>query len=324
MKFRTHLHHNDPALVAIGEQSIAPIVDRRLHWFALYTYWRTLPITIGLVTLFALLPGVIALMIVTGFGLFYGFGEELPSFLRDTVLQDAIDYELQGAGPIIDQLRHNRYHPELTIILALVAVSWIVVRSLQWRTTTYGIDDEHVWIKGGLYWTWERRLPIGRVQALELRASWLDRLLDLRAVEFFSGSPDRNVATIRLAAIPTRVAMQIQEIMLAATHAMLHYATGELELQRDRVQLASISTAQLIAAGITSFEIKLSFVGAIAAFHLFSKSFLKEWRNDLIHWFVNTIERKHALADLVDFTLVLLFVFWVLSIITFVTTFSRF
>ena len=90
------------------------------------------------------------------------------------------------------------------------------------------------------------------------------------------------------------------------------------------MQLASITTWQLIAAGITSFEIRLSFVGAIAAFHIFSKSFLKTWRNDLIDWFVTTIERKHALADLVDFTIVLLLMFWVLSIITFVTTFSRF
>ena len=324
MSLRTHLHHNDPALVAVDEDAVQPIVDRPLHWFALYTFWKTLPITIGLVTLFSLLPGVIALAIVIGFGLFYEFGEQLPSFLRDTVLQDAIDYELQGAGPILDQLRHNRYHPELTIILLLVAVGWLTVRTLQWRSTTYGVDNEHVWIKGGLYWKWERRLPIRWVQSLELKASWLDRILDLRAVEIVSGSPDRNAATIQLAAIPTRDAIQIQEIMLGATHANLDDTYPELEAQRERVQLASISTGQLIAAGITSFEIKLSFVGAIAAFHLFSKSYLKEWRNDLIDWFVSTIERKHAFADLVDFTLVLLFLFWVLSIVTFVATFSRF
>src|SRR5688572_6006776 len=138
MSLRTHLHHNDPALVAVDENAVDPIVNRPLHWFALYTFWKTLPITIGLVTLFSLLPGVIALAIVIGFGLFYELGAELPSFLQDTVLQDAIEYELQGAGPILDQLRHNRYHPELTIILALVAASWIAVRTLQWRSTTYG------------------------------------------------------------------------------------------------------------------------------------------------------------------------------------------
>ena len=99
---------------------------------------------------------------------------------------------------------------------------------------------------------------------------------------------------------------------------------AELEQERDEVQVASISTGQLFAAGITSFEIRLSFVGAIAAFHLFSKSFLKTWRNDAIHWFVSTIERKHAFADLVDFTLLLLLIFWGLSILTFVATFSRF
>lgn len=322
MTFRSHLHRSDPALEALD--TVEPIVDRRLHWFGLYTYWKTLPITIGLVTLFSLLPGVIALTLVTGFGLFYEFGAELPFFLRDTVLQDAIDYELQGAGPLIDQLRHNRYHPELTIILVLIAAAWIAVRTLQWRSTTYGVDDEHIWIKGGLYWTWERRLPMARVQSLELRATWLDRLLDLRSVEVVSASPERNVATIRLAAIPTRDAIQIQEIMLGATHALLDDAYGDMDAQRERVQLASISTFQLFAAGITSFEIKLSFVGAIAAFHLFSKSYLKEWRNDLIDWFVTTIEQRHALADLVDFTLALLLIFWVLSVITFVTTFSRF
>ncbi len=324
MRLREHLHRKDPVLAEDDPDPVEPIVDRRLHWFALYTYWKTLPITIGIVTLISLLPGVLAVLIVTGFGLFYEFGDQLPSFLKDTVLQDAIDYELQGAGPILDQLQHNRYHPELTIILALIAVAWIVVRTLQWRSTVYGVDSEHIWIGGGLYWKWERRLPIERVQSLELRANWLDRILDLRAVEFVSASPDHNAATVTLAAIPTRDAIQIQKIVLGATHADLADTYGELEEQRDRVQLASISTGQLIAAGITSFEIKMSFVGALAAFHIFSKSFLKEWRNDLIHWFVNTVEQRHAFADMVDFTLLLLTIFWILSIITFVATFSRF
>ncbi|MEZ4507810.1 MAG: PH domain-containing protein [Thermomicrobiales bacterium] len=306
------------------ETPLDPIVDRPLHWFSLYTYWKTLPITIGLVTLFTLLPGVIALILVIGFGLFYEYGEELPSFLRDTVLQDIVDYEMQGAGPIIDQLRHNRYHPELTIIIGLVALTWFVVRTLQWHRTRYGVDNENIWIQGGIFWKWERRLPMARVQSLELSSSWLDRILDLRSVEFVSGAPDRAEASIRLAAIPTAEAIQIQRIMLGATHTILTDGFAELAQEREQVQLASITTGQLIAAGITSFEIRLSFVGAIAAFHLFSKSFLKEWRNDLIHWFVNTIEQKHALADLVDFTLLLLLVFWLLSIVTFVTTFSRF
>lgn len=324
MKLENYLHRSDPVLVAGDGVPVEPIVDRPLHWFALYTYWKTLPITIGLVTLFSLLPGVIALTIVIGFGLFYEFGDELPAFLRDTVLQDVIDYELQGAGPLLDQIRHNRYHPELSIVLGLVAVCWIVVRALQWRSTVYGVDSEHIWIKGGLYWKWERRLPMERVQSLELRASWLDRLLDLRAIEVVSGTPDRDVATIRLDAIPTREAIQIQQIMLGATHTMLGDVYGELESKRERLHLADISTGQLIAAGITSFEIKLSFVGALAVFHLCSKSFLKEWRNDLIHWFVNTIEQRHAFADVVDFTLLLLTLFWLLSIATFVATFSRF
>lgn len=324
MRLRAHLRRTEPRVVSADNDAVEPLVDRPLHWFSLYTYWKTLPITIGIVTLFSLLPGVIALLIVTGFGLFYEFGEQLPSFLRDTVLQDMIDYELQGMGPIIDQLRHNRYHPELTIFIGLVAVTWIAARTMQWRKTAYGVDEDHIWIKGGLYWKWERRLPMERVQSLELSASWLDRVLDLRAVEFVSASPDKSAATIRLAAVPTLEAIQIQRIVLGATQAIMADNFAELNHEREQVQVASISTGQLIAAGITSFEIKLSFVGAIAAFHLFSKSYLKEWRNDLIHWFVNTIEQRHAFADLVDFTLVLLSIFWVLSVITFVTTFSRF
>lgn len=324
MKPRGPLPGQPSERVDAEQPSDEPIVDQPLHWFALYTYWKTLPITIGLVTLISLLPGVIALLVVTGFGLFYEFGEELPSFLRDTVLQDAIDYELQGAGPLLDQLRHNRYHPELTIILGLIALTWVVVRTLEWRSTRYGVDHDHVWITGGLFWKWERRLPMERIQSLELRANWLDRLLDLRAVEFVSGAPDRNAATVRLAAIPTRDAEQIQRIVLGATRDILSERSDELESRPERVQLANITTAQLFAAGITSFEIKLSFVGALAAFHLFSKSYLKEWRNELIHWFVTTVERKHAFADLVDFTVLLLFLFWILSIVTFVATFSRF
>ncbi|MCA9858920.1 MAG: PH domain-containing protein [Thermomicrobiales bacterium] len=314
----------EPPLIDPHAPPAEPIVDRPLHWFSLYTFWKTLPITIGLVTLVSLLPGVIALLIIIAFGLFYEFGEELPFFLKETVLQDVIDYELQGFGPIYDQLRANRYHLELMIVIGLIAASWIVVRTLQWKRTTYGIDREHIWIKGGLYWKWERRLPMARVQTLELRANWLDRLLDLRSVEFVSGTPDRSVATIRLAAVPTREAVQIQRIMLDATTGLLGEDYSVFLQHRESVQLAEISTRQLFAAGITSFEIRLSFVGAIAAFHLFSKSVLKEWRNDLIHWFVNTIEQRHAFADLVDFTLLLALMFWLLSVLTFVATFSRF
>ena len=186
-----------------------------MHWFALYTYWKTLPITIGLVTLISLLPGVLAVLIVTGFGLFYEFGDNLPAFLRHTVFEELVDYELQGAGPIVDQLRHNRYHPELTIIIGLIAVTWIVVRTLQWRTTAYGVDYEHIWIHGGLYWKWERRLPMERVTSLELTATWLDRVLNLRSVEFTSNTPEKAIATVRLAAIPTLEAIQIQRIVLS-------------------------------------------------------------------------------------------------------------
>jgi uncharacterized membrane protein YdbT with pleckstrin-like domain len=159
---------------------------------------------------------------------------------------------------------------------------------------------------------------------LELAATWLDRVLDLRSVEVTSGAPEHGVATIHLAAVPTREAIQIQRIMLGATQGLAPDRSTSGDDRREEIQLASISTSQLFAAGITSFELRLSFVGAIAVFHLFSKSYLKEWRNDVIHWFVTTIERKHAFADLVDATLLLLFVFWVLSILTFVATFSRF
>ncbi len=324
MPLRDYLRRTEPSLIGIDSGPVDPIIDRRLHWFSLYTFWKTLPITIGLVTLISLLPGVLAVLIVTGFGLFYEYGDNLPSFLRHTVFEEIVDYELQGSGPILDQLRHNRYHPELTIIVGIVAVAWVVVRALQWRSTTYGIDYEHIWIQGGLYWKWERRLPMERVTSLELTANWLHRVLNLRAVEFTSNTPEKAIATIRLAAIPTLEAIQIQRIVLSATRApgLQHFA--ELEQERNEVRVASISTGQLLAAGITSFEIRLSFVGAIAAFHLFSKSFLKTWRNDAIHWFISTIERRHAFADLVDFTLLLLLIFWVLSIITFVATFSRF
>lgn len=324
MRIRNYLQRTEPSIVPGDHEHIEPIVDHKLHWFALYTYWKTLPITIGLVTLISLLPGVLAVLIITGFGLFYEVGDELPSFLRHTVLQEIINYELQGSGPIIDQLRHNRHHPELTVIIAFVAVTWIVARTLEWRSTRYGVDSEHIWISGGLYWKWQRRLPIDRVTSLELTASWLDRVLDLRAVEFTSNTPEKGIATIRLAAIPTAEAIHIHHIMLEATKAADLEGFAELDQEHGEVQLASISTGQLIAAGITSFEIKLSFVGAIAAFHLFSKSFLKTWRNEAINWFVDTIEQKHAFADLVDFTVLLLLVFWVLSIITFVATFSRF
>lgn len=324
MSLQSLLNRSQPPLLESDGPTPEPIADQRLHWFALYTYWKTLPITIGLVTLISLLPGIVALLLVTGFGLFYEFGEELPSFLKDTVLQDIIDYELQGAGPFLRQLRHNRYHPELTIILGAVAVTWIVLRTLEWRSTRYGVDSQHFWIRGGVFWKWERRLPMERLQSIELRANLLHRLLDLRTVEVTSSSPEKGAATIQLAAIPAAEAMRIQRIVLDAASMATDERYAALEEDRTETQLADISTGQLLAAGITSFEIRLSFVGAIAAFHLFSKSFLKTWRNEAIHWFISTIERKHAFADLVDATLLLLVVIWVLSIITFMTTFSRF
>ena len=92
MKLRSYLRHTDPSLISTDGDSVEPIDNRKLHWFSLYTFWKTLPITVGLVTLISLLPGVVALLTVIGFGLFYEEGDNLPGFLRHTVLQDLIDY----------------------------------------------------------------------------------------------------------------------------------------------------------------------------------------------------------------------------------------
>ena len=65
----------EPPLIDPHAPPAEPIVDRPLHWFSLYTFWKTLPITIGLVTLVSLLPGVIALLIIIAFGLFGIFAD---------------------------------------------------------------------------------------------------------------------------------------------------------------------------------------------------------------------------------------------------------
>ena len=48
-----------------------------------------------------------------------------------------------------------------------------------------------------------------RVQTLNpLQATWLDRLLDLRGIEVTRAQPEKNLATIRLAAVPTVVSQR--------------------------------------------------------------------------------------------------------------------
>ena len=101
----------------------------------------------------------------------------------------------------------------VVVVLGLVVlVSWI-----SWRATKYHLDQSAFYLRSGVVFRQNRRVPLNRVQSVDINQPLLARIFGLAAVRIESaGGADSNV---ELSFVPNRVAKQLrEEILHRAAH----------------------------------------------------------------------------------------------------------
>ena len=81
----------------------------------------------------------------------------------------------------------NAYVPHLRTILTLgilaIALLWLIVVWIRWKSTTYTLTDQRIKIETGVFGRQEKIIPIDRVQDCTTRVSLFGRMLGYGRVE---------------------------------------------------------------------------------------------------------------------------------------------
>lgn len=305
------------------------VAPRRLSKITLFWYLKSLPErSVGAILL--LIPIVIGSVLALGLLIDWGVHR---IFSQDQI-EKALDYDLES----IDEQTIQRWieSPAVTdwlaglstwvivvpvVTVVGVVVGYFVMRILQWRRIRFGIDDGVIWMSGGLFSTWIRRLPITHVQSVEIRSTLLQRLLTLRGVAISSAAPEGKNATIELLAVRRGVAAELTATMERAFGVTI--ATPEAA-DSDAERIASVGWRQLLVAAANSFEVRLSIFSLYFAYQLLGQGPLRRWRDRTIDAVTTYTERHTDLAHLALVALGALVFFWVFSALIFVATFARF
>lgn len=303
--------------------------SQRLSKFTLFWYLKSLPeITIG--TILVLVPLVIGalctLILLTAWGIQRAFSE--------AQIEKALNYDLDS----IDEAKIQEWidSPGLadwvsgisvwvfvipTMVILGLVIGWFVIRMLQWRRIRFGVEDGVIWMSGGLFSSWTRRLPITHVQSFEIQSTLLQRLLTLRGVAISSAAPEGKNASIELLAVRRGVARNLTAIVESAFGEAI---ASPDEPDSESVLIASVGWKQLIVAAANSFEVRLSVFSLYFVYQLFGQGPLKEYRTAAIHSVTKYAEDHHDVANVVLIAVGALLFFWIFSILTYIATFARF
>lgn len=303
--------------------------SQRLSKLALYWYLKSLPeLTMG--TILTIIPIAIGSL----FSLILAINWGIHRAFTEAQIETAINYDLDS----IDEAKIDEWieSPRLLewveglsiwvfivpILAALIlVVGWFVIRTLQWRRIRFGIEDGVLWMSGGLFTSWTRRLPIVHVQSVEFSSTILQRLLTLRGVSISSAAPEGKRASIELLAIRRGVAAEMATTLQTAFGATI--ATPESN-DDNSVPIASVGWKQLIVAAANSFEVRLSVFSLYFVYQLLGQGPIKQYRDRAIH---NVTKYAEAHQDLVHLLLIIagaLIFFWIFSILIYIATFARF
>jgi putative membrane protein len=306
------------------------IDSRRLSRFTLFWYLKSLPdksfsgiLNVILVTIGA----VLSLGLFFDWLLHRAFSEdqidEALNYNLDTIDEQKIDEWMQDPR-FLDWLSHLSVWAILIPFFTVLAVviGWFVIRTLQWRRIRFGAVDGVIWMSGGLFATWTRRLPVVHVQSVEFRSTLLQRILRLRAVEISSGAPEGNRAAIELMAVNRKGAEQLADLFQKAYG--VEFASPESD-DADSVPVASVSWKQLIVSAANSFEFRLGLFSLYFLYQLFGHvGFMKEWRDRSIRFVTRYVEAHHDLANVVLVAIGAVVFLWVVSFLLYITTFAHF
>ncbi len=319
------------AQALVDEQIIdsLQVTPQRLSKFSLFWYLKSLPeLTMGtILTIIPVALGVIlSAALLIDWGIRRAFTEEQIETainydfdsIDDVKLQEWIDSP--GVAEWIQGLSVWVFVIPLLLALALV-IGWFVIRTLQWRRIRFGVEDGVIWMTGGLFASWTRRLPITHVQSVEFKSTVLQRVLTLRSVSVSSATPEGKRASIELLAIRRGVAADLTTTVQTAFGATI--ATPESP-DANSVPIATVGWKQLIVAAANSFEVRLSVFSLYFVYQLFGQGPLKPWRTRAIRSVTQYTQEHQDLAHVVLIVIGGLLFFWIFSILIYIATFANF
>ena len=305
------------------------IAPRRLNILTLFWYLKSLPeLTLGSVLI------IIPVVIGSALSLILAIDWGIRRAFTEAQIETALNYDLDS----IDQARIEQWIEDprfiewvsglslwvyvLPVVVVLVTVvGWFVIRTLQWRRIRFGCENGVLWMRGGFFTSWSRRLPIVHVQTVEFRSTILQRLLTLRAVAISSAAPEGKNATIELLAVRRGVAAELATTVQTAFGATI--ATPEMT-DAASAPIAAVGWKQLIVAAANSFEVRLSVISLYVFYRLMGQGPLKPWRDRAINGVTKYAEQHHDLANLVLIAIGALLFFWLFSIAIYIATFAHF
>ncbi len=303
--------------------------SQRLSKFSLYWYLKSIPdLTMG--TILTIVPLAVGAVLTLGLVIDWG--------IRRAFTQSQIETALNYDFDTIDDAKLQEWleSPELAdwlsglsswvflapLLTALIlVVGWFVMRTLQWRRIRFGAEDGVIWMSGGLFTHWERRLPIIHVQSVEFRSTLLQRMLTLRGVAISSAAPEGKDASIELLAVRRGVAAEMANTIQTAFGETI--STPEAE-DSSSVPIASVGWKALIVAAANSFEVRLGVFSLYFIYQLLGQGPLKKWRDQVIGQITKYAGEHQDLAHILLIVAGGLLFFWLFSILIYITTFARF
>ena len=303
--------------------------SQRLSKFSLYWYLKSIPdLTMG--TILTIIPLAVGAVLTLGLTIDWG----IRRAFTESQIETALNYDLDT----IDDAKLQEWleSPELAnwlaglsgwvflaplLTLLILVIGWFVMRTLQWRRLRFGAEDGVLWMRGGLFTRWERRLPIVHVQSVEFRSTLLQRILTLRGVAISSAAPEGKDASIELLAVRRGVAAELANTIQTAFGETI--STPEAK-DSSSVPIASVGWKALVVAAANSFEVRLSAFSLYFIYQLLGQGPLKKWRDQMIGDVTKYAGEHQDTAHLLLIVAGGLLFFWLFSILIYVTTFARF
>ena len=319
------------AQALVDEQIIdsLQVTPQRLSKFSLFWYLKSLPeLTMG--TILTIIPVVLGVILSAALLIDWGIRRAFTEEQIETAINydfDSVDdaklkewIKSPGVAEWIEGL--SVWVFVIPVVLALVLViGWFVIRTLQWRRIRFGVEDGVIWMTGGLFASWTRRLPITHVQSVEFKSTIFQRILTLRSVSVSSAAPEGKRASIELLAIRRGVAADLTTTVQTAFGATI--ATPESP-DANSVPIAKVGWKQLIVAAANSFEVRLSVFSLYFVYQLLGQGPLKSWRSRAIRLVTQYAEEHQDLAHVVLIVIGGLLFFWIFSILIYIATFANF
>lgn len=313
------------------------VAPRRMSKFSLFWYLKSLP-EHSLGAIVTLIPVIIGTVLALGLLIDRAVHRVVPQEQIDTVLNyDYSQVDDEKLDQWIEQARQWLNSPQfvdwaatipiwmivvpLLVVIGLV-VGWFVMRLLQWRRIRFGVSDGMLWLSGGLFTTWTRRLPIVHVQSLEFRSTLLQRMFMLRSVAISSAAPEGKNASIELLAVNRGLATDVSSVMQTAFGTTI--ATPESGDAGSEL-IASVGWKQLIVAAANSFEVRFSIFSLFVLYQFLGNiEETKHWRDRAIHSVTSYAGAHHNFWNLVFLAIGAVLFFWVFAVGNYILTFARF